>query len=232
MSVCLLSAALLACSSNPFSVFPRIDVIVTSTGNGSGTVIAPDPTVGINCQVVSGNLSNCTEDFPDAGGGGTFTLDATPATGSTFGGWTGCTSVSGLTCTLTFSPTAGDTTFRVQVRFDDPGPSAHPKAQIRAYNGTPIAGVSVVLQTPYDGVRTLGPMGTSIVVSDSMQVEVGAQFIMSSTIDGLTGSVTCTTTAAIIPNPSDTVTTGNALVAVFTDSTGTPTLSCNGVGWQ
>jgi hypothetical protein len=113
-----------------------------------------------------------------------------------------------------------------------PPGGSHPKAEIRAYNGSLSSGVSVTLQTPYDGTRTLGPMGPNVLVSDSLQVEVGVQFIMSSTIGGKTGTVTCTTTAAIIPDPNDPINTGNALVAVFTDLTGTPTLTCNGNGWQ
>lgn len=229
----LINVALGACNASGFSPFGQIEVKVTNPGGGNGQVVASDPNVHINCQFTAGssNPSPCEDTFPDAGGGGVFTLDATPAAGSTFGGWNGCNSSVGTVCTLTFAQSF-DTTFVVQARFDLVPAGSHPMAEIRAYNGTLTSGVTVSLQTPYDGTQTLGPMGTSVQVSDSLQVEVGAQFIMSSTIGGKTGSVTCTTTAGIIPDPADTVTTGNALVAIFTDVAGTPILSCIGTTWH
>lgn len=233
-TLCALTFALIgACSSSsPEDLFEQIDVTVVGSGGGSGQVVAPDPSVAIDCQFTAGvsNPLACDDTFSDAGGGGVFPLEATPDVGSTFGGWTGCSSSVGTVCTLTFA--AGhDTSFAVSAHFDLSA-GVHPKAEIRAYNGTLGGGVSVSLLTPYDGTQTLGPIGASVIVSDSMQVEVGVPFIMSSTIGTKTGSVTCTTTASIIPDPLDTVTTGNAMVAVFTDGSGTPTLSCIGSGWQ
>ena len=222
-----------ACSSNPFALYRQITVTVTG-GGGNGQVVASDPAVQITCQFTAGSSSPspCSNTFPDAGGGGIFTLDASPAAGSTFGGWSGCSSSSGPVCTLTFAVNTGDTAFAVGARFDLLPSGSHPKAEIRAYNGTLASGVTVTLQTPYDGTQTLGPIGANVQVADSLQVEVGAQFIMSSTIGGKTGSVTCTTTAGIISDPADTVTTGNALVTLFTDVAGTPILSCNGTAWR
>lgn len=218
-----------ACSNNSLSVFGQIEVNVTNPGNGDGQVVAPDPNVDIDCQFTGGSSTPtpCEDTFPDAGGGGVFTLDATPAAGSTFGGWAGCNSSVGPVCTLTFQ-NSFDTSFVVQARFDLAG--SHPKAEIRAYNGTSSA-VTVTLQTPYDGQQTLGPISPNTVVSDSMQVEVGDQFMISSTVGGHTGSVTCTTTAAIIPDPNDPVNTGNASVSVFTGMTVNPTLTCYDGGW-
>lgn len=110
-----------ACNASGFSPFGQIEVKVTNPGGGNGQVVASDPNVHINCQFTAGssNPSPCEDTFPDAGGGGVFTLDATPAAGSTFGGWNGCNSSVGTVCTLTFAQSF-DTTFVVQARFDLP----------------------------------------------------------------------------------------------------------------
>jgi hypothetical protein len=104
-----------------------------------------------------------------------------------------------------------------------------PKAEIRAYNGTQIPGVLVSLDTPYDGPRTLGPIAPGFSFPDSVQVAVGVDFTISTTIAGHTGTVTCTTTTAIIPVPGDPL-TGNAIVTVVLVGS-QPVLACSG-GWH
>jgi hypothetical protein len=74
---------------------------VSKTGSGSGTVTS-SPT-GIDCG------SDCTETYDQ---GTSVTLTATPASGSTFGGWSGdadcsdgvVTMNANMTCTATFNP--------------------------------------------------------------------------------------------------------------------------------
>ncbi len=123
VSTCLLFLALGllgACSSsNPTSIFAQITVSAFNAGGGNGRVTASDPAVQIDCQFTAATSvpGPCTDVFPDAGAGGTFTLDAAPSPGSTFGGWTGCTSANGTACTLTFA-TGGDTTFSATAHFD------------------------------------------------------------------------------------------------------------------
>jgi hypothetical protein len=112
----------------------------------------------------------------------------------------------------------------------NPVGGSHPKAEIRAYNAPGQPAITVSLQTPFDGVRTLGPIAPGFSVPDSVQIEVGVQFTISSTIGGHTGTLTCTTTAAIIPVPGDPL-TGNALVTVIIGAGGQPTLGCSG-GWH
>lgn len=107
-------------------------------------------------------------------------------------------------------------------------PGAHPKAEIRVYNVPTNPAVTVSLQTPFDGLKTL-LIAPGASVGDSLQVEVGVRFMISSTVGAQTATVTCTTIAAIIPVPGDPF-TGNALVAVSFVA-GTLTLSCSG-GWQ
>lgn len=138
----------------------------------------------------------------------------------------------------TLGPTVGDQTVTVSVpggisadltATATPASGSHPKALISAYNGTS-SEVTVTMQTPFDGQQVFGPIAPSTQVSDSLQVEPQVVFDIAATLGAVTGSVTCTTTAAIVPNPSDPANTGSALVSVFTNGTGGLTLSCFG-GW-
>ena len=70
----------------------RNTLTVTKAGTGSGTVTS-DP-AGINCG------ATCSAAFDS---GTVVTLTATPATGSTFTGWSGCDAASGTTCTVSMS---------------------------------------------------------------------------------------------------------------------------------
>src|SRR5256885_7953011 len=74
---------------------PGLDeVTVTTKGGGIGVVTsAPN---GINCSSLG--TGSCQSQFTNAP---TVTLTATPDPEYAFGGWTGCKSVSGLTCTIT-----------------------------------------------------------------------------------------------------------------------------------
>jgi Divergent InlB B-repeat domain len=63
---------------------------VTFLGNGTG-IVTSSP-LGLSCA------SSCASSGFAAGT--TVTLTATPNSGSTFGGWTGCDSTSGPTCTV------------------------------------------------------------------------------------------------------------------------------------
>jgi Divergent InlB B-repeat domain len=58
-------------------------------GTGTGTVTSVPP--GLSCA------STCSTALPT---GSTIVLTATPTNGSTFGGWSGCDSVSGQVCTV------------------------------------------------------------------------------------------------------------------------------------
>ena len=95
-----------------------LDIALSSTSTGSGRVDATYPE-GHSCQLAAGSTGNhqCHTSFNDAGAGGQVFLTATPDPGSAFAGWSGCTSVSGNQCTLTFSAASGDTTLSAVVVF-------------------------------------------------------------------------------------------------------------------
>lgn len=71
---------------------PPRTLTVARSGGGTGTVTSAP--AGISCG------TDCTEPFTD---GTSVTLTAMPTGGSTFSAWTGCDTVSGLTCTLTMN---------------------------------------------------------------------------------------------------------------------------------
>jgi len=114
----LVTAALIAGCGGSGSLTPTFDkitVVVHGAGTGGGTVVAPDPAVPTNCTLPG---PDCSDNFDDAGGGGVFSLDANPAPGSMFVGFTGCSSAPGLACTLAFSASSNDTIFNVTATFD------------------------------------------------------------------------------------------------------------------
>ena len=89
-STCTLTMDAAKSATASFGPPPQVDV--TKAGTGSGTVTS-NP-AGINCG------TSCSAPF---GQNSTVTLTATPATGSTFGGWTGsCTGARGM-CSLTMA---------------------------------------------------------------------------------------------------------------------------------
>jgi len=79
--------ALAACGG-PGSPTLTVDVI----GSGSGSIVSSP--AGIDCG------PTCRAAFPS---GQTVTLEAQPASGSVFTGWSGCSAASGDTCTLTMT---------------------------------------------------------------------------------------------------------------------------------
>lgn len=158
-----LTGLIAACGSNPLNPFDAITVNVSGSGTGSGIVESSDDGVAINCEIIGGHagetgIAECNDTFNDAGEGGSFNLVAIPNVGSVLTAWTGCSAVSGPICTLTFSPTADDTTFNVTATFSL---SDGPPGTVMLYNA---ASVPVNLLGPGD-LRECGvgqhPSGTS-----------------------------------------------------------------------
>jgi hypothetical protein len=90
--------------------------LLTVNKNGSGTGTVTSSPAGINCG------ATCTTDNGSYDYNTDVTLTATPATGSQFAGWTGCTTSTGTTCHVTvtqattvtaiFAPPLGCTTVK------------------------------------------------------------------------------------------------------------------------
>jgi hypothetical protein len=68
-------------SATFFPVPPTISLTVALDGNGAGTVVSLPPASGISCP------PSCLANFSSQG---SFSIQATAASGSTFAGWTGC----------------------------------------------------------------------------------------------------------------------------------------------
>src|SRR5439155_1017831 len=77
-------------ASTTLTVTDRVTLSVVRTGIGTGSVSGP----GISCG------TDCSEPYDR---GTSVTLTASPASGATFTGWSGCDTVSGTTCTVTMN---------------------------------------------------------------------------------------------------------------------------------
>ena len=111
--------ALLGCDDALSTVGTDVEVFVTGSGDGVGRVIAPEPVVEIDCLVGPSvpEPGACDASFFDAGAGGAFNLVATANPGSTFEGWSGCTSVSEGECVVEFDGFSREERFDVEANF-------------------------------------------------------------------------------------------------------------------
>ncbi len=189
----------------------------------TGTVVA----VRIKLAALDGS-SLCEKAITWAAANGSVQGQATTnSEGEATADWTlGAPGPQSLTATITNSIPVLSVTFTATATGE-----AHPIAQISAYNGTSMPGVTVSMVTPFNGTVSFGPLGQNTQSSQSLQVEAGVDFVIEATVGTLSGSTTCTTTAAIVPDPSDPLNTGSALVAVFIGESAEVTLTCNGA-WQ
>ena len=81
-----------------FSSGPTHTLSVTTSGDGDGSVSSSDD--GISCDSTNPELNDCSEVYEE---GTEVSLTASPNEGSVFGGWTGCDSIEGSTCSVTMS---------------------------------------------------------------------------------------------------------------------------------
>jgi uncharacterized repeat protein (TIGR01451 family) len=81
-----------------FSSGPTHTLNVTTSGDGDGSVSSSDE--GISCDNTNPELNDCSEVYEE---GTEVSLTASPNDGSVFGGWTGCESTEGSTCSVTMS---------------------------------------------------------------------------------------------------------------------------------
>jgi hypothetical protein len=191
------------------SISGTIDVVnvhVTGAGDGTGTVVAPDPAVNIDCTSTAGAESGtCTDGFEDAGGGGVFTLEATPLLpGSEFAGYTGnCSSISGTVCTLSFE--AGESpTFEVTVNFHLLNGEPPATDAVTFYNASDALAYYLVGPGETAGAGNLVQPHASRSPSPQISTVVGSQstFRAYLTIGGLAvGTTTCQVTAGAWSDP-------------------------------
>ncbi len=93
--------AMATCTPGPTTTTLKATLNLAATGTGSGTVTAN--TGGLSCQMTGATATGtCISQYDQ---GAAVTLTATPASGSTFAGWTGGCSGSVATCALTLSTT-------------------------------------------------------------------------------------------------------------------------------
>jgi hypothetical protein len=193
---------------------------------GAGTPV----TVRVKLLAVGG-AKLCSKGIVWSTGAGSGTVNGsaiTDAGGLGTASWTlGPAGPQTLTATITNSDPVLSVTFTATAT----GTAAHPIANIRAYNGTSTSDVVVTMQSPFNGAQSFGPIAPNTLVAKDLQVEAATQFAISATVGARTGSTTCTTTAAIIPDPADPQNTGVALAAVFTGETGNVVITCDGA-WQ
>lgn len=197
-------------------------------GDGQTAVAGTPVTVRVKLLAVGG-AALCSKSIAWSTGSGTVNGSAiTDFDGLGSASWTlGPAGPQTLTATITNSDPVLSVTFTATAT----GTAAHPIANIRAYNGTSTSDVVVTMQTPFNGSQSFGPIAPSTLVAKDLQVETATQFAITATVGAKTGSTTCTTTAAIIPDPADPQNTGIALAAVFTGETGNVVITCDGA-WQ
>lgn len=111
-------AAVCGCGEDIDTVPQIVDVsvVVTGAGTGTGTITSQTSGLTINCVLTAGSATGtCAGGFSDAGGVGSFSLLATPATGSTFGSWSLICETSNIVGTCSVSTNQAT----VQVDYDN-----------------------------------------------------------------------------------------------------------------
>ena len=194
-----------ACTTLTVSVAGNETLSVVRSGTGTGTV-SSSPS-GISCG------ATCTASFPS---GTEVTLTATPASGSTFAGWSGGVCTGTGTCSVTITAaTAVTATF-----------TASGVATVVAYTGATSAGandaitLSAVLRTAggkalsarsitftLDGATyvALTDRKGNATVAATAPVAVGA-YVVGVTFAGDTGNAPSTTSASLLVKPATTLT--------------------------
>jgi hypothetical protein len=199
---------------------------------GDGQTAAPGSVLSVRVRLVAVNGGAlCEKPVIWTTGAGSGSVQGQATTGSN-GDATASWTLGANPGTQSLTATIGNSVPTLSVTFTATATGeAHPVAEISAYNGTTTTGVLVTMTTPFNGAVTFGPLGLNVQSIQSLQVEAGVAFEIEATVGTLTGSTTCTTTAAIIPDPNDPTNTGSALVGVFIGESAEVMLTCNGA-WE
>ncbi|PYM80501.1 MAG: hypothetical protein DME09_19220, partial [Candidatus Rokuibacteriota bacterium] len=158
-----------------FNAQQGFTLTVSKGGTGTGTVTSSDG--GISCG------PTCATTSAAYGSGTLVTLTASASGGSTFGGWSGCDGVSGLTCTVTMNASRSVTaTFNVQRFTLTVSKGGTGTGTVTSSDGGISCGATCA--APYDG-------GTLVTLTAS--ASGGSTFGSWSGCDGVSG-LTCTVT--------------------------------------
>lgn len=153
-------------SETPFG-FDEITVRVFGEGDGDGVVEYDLDGTPRRCAPVPPTATTDCIKFEDAGSGGSLTLIAIPDSVSAFGAWTGCNSISGVACVLTFA-SGGDQTLTATVRFDLDACSTIKATVPNSIAGTgpatpadlsPAYGAEALANPSFEQVVTIGTVG-------------------------------------------------------------------------
>jgi hypothetical protein len=200
-----LCGALVSGCNSLAGTIDHVTINVSGAGDGTGTVVAPDPAVNIDCtSTASTETGTCTVGFDDAGGGGVFTLEATPLLpGSEFAGYTGgdcvISGADGTVCTLSFQ--AGESpTFNVTANFHLLAPAA--SDSVTFYNNSDVNAYYLVGPGETAGVsnRVASHASRGVLIPTA----VGSQVVFRAylVVGGApVSTVTCQVTAAAWTDP-------------------------------
>ncbi len=177
----------------------------TKTGTGSGTLSA----TGLTC-----NGATCTGKYPY---NSSVTITAAPATGSTFGAWTGCATSSGTACTVTMSVARS-----VSASFTS---NAYTLTATRTGAGT---GTLSATGLTCNGATCTGayPYNTSVTITAAPAT--GSTLGTWTGCDSSSGT-TCTVTMSAARSVSASFTSNTYTLTATRTGTGTGTLSATGL---
>ena len=182
-----------ACGSGPLGVDSEITVEVSGAGDGDGLVQGSAP-ADIYCTITHGEVTGgkCGVIFHDAGGGGSFTLVATPAPGSRFDGFAGCNTTSGTDCELSFPHQVEDHVFLVKASF---GLVPPPATNVVTFRNESMVSAYRVGPGEAPAVNNLVGPGHSRDVAIASTVESQAIFRAYVAPPEIAASITCMVTA-------------------------------------
>lgn len=180
-------------------------VTVTETGNGSGTVTSSP--AGINCGTA------CSYTYPSSSA---VTLTATPASGSTFGGWSGGGCSGAAPCTMVGNVSAS-VTAPFTIASVNPVPAISSLAPSSATQGGPAFTLTVTGTgfVPASTVQWNGSMRTtSFVSATQLTASIPASDLAGASTAAVTvvtpapggGTAAAATFSIVIPNPVPTLT--------------------------
>ncbi len=205
--VAKLSAVEISCAGAPP---PPTNPTLTIDGLGTGTGTVTATTPSISCTSTAGtDTGTCSGTVTS---GNTVTLTATPASGSTFGGWTGGSGAcTGTTSPCTTAAISSNTT--IQATFNSPAITV---TGAGTGTGTVTATTPSISCTSTAGVTS----GTCLAqVTSGNTVTLTATPASGSTFGGWTGTATGTCTGTTSSCTTAAITTSTTVQATFTATT-------------